>query len=290
MKQYHAIVSAMTQAVWAILPAKADAICAFLSAKLAGETLEYTPTTTAPPSVAAGIAVLPLHGMITSRSYNMEDYSGGVSSEQFGRQFDEAMANDGVGAIVIDIDSPGGMAAGTPELSRRIYAARGNKPIYAIANHMAASAAYYIGTAADSLSVTPSGEVGSIGVVTLHTDYSGMDEQNGVKRTVLRAAPYKAEGNPFEPLGDEAAAYWQGQLEAAYDTFLADVARNRGETKASVAKNYGQGRMLLAKDAMAAGMVDKIETLDELLARVSAKLARGRTRQRQRQALALRSR
>ena len=86
--------------------------------------------------------------------------------------------------------------------------------------------------------------------------------------TILSAGEYKVEGNPFEPLSEEARAFIQGQVDAAYAQFVKDVARGRGVSVADVKNGYGQGRALDAKAAKAAGLVDRIEMFDDTLARV----------------------
>ncbi len=85
-----------------------------------------------------------------------------------------------IDTIVLDVDSPGGNYYGTPETSSKIRAARDSKPIIAVANSLAASAAYWIASAADEIVVTPSGDVGSIGVLAVHTDFSAANEKIGV--------------------------------------------------------------------------------------------------------------
>ena len=221
------------------------------------------------PTTQRSVAVLPIVGTLAKRLGMMSESSGGTSTDRIGQEFDRLMADESVGAIVFDIDSPGGEVFGTPELSDKIFAARGKKPIVASANPEAASGAFYIASAADELVVTPSGWVGSVGVVAVHTDLSAMNEELGVKVTYIHAAPYKVEGNMDEPLAPESLAYFQGEVNAIYEQFLKDLARNRGTTAAAVRSGYGEGRMLRAKDAKAAGMVDRIETLDETIARLA---------------------
>jgi signal peptide peptidase SppA len=200
----------------------------------------------------------------------MSESSGGTSTDRIGKELDRLLNDDSVGAILLDVDSPGGETFGVQELSDKIFSARGRKPIVASANPEAASAAYYIASAADELVVTPSGWVGSVGVVAAHTDVSKMNEELGVKVTYIHAAPYKVEGNSNEPLTDESQTYFQSQVDATYEQFLKDVGRNRGTTAAKVRSDFGGGRMLRAKDAKAAGMVDRIETLDETIARLAS--------------------
>lgn len=178
------------------------------------------------------------------------------------------VADPEIKGIVLDIDSPGGTAFGLPELAKDIRSLRGPKPIVAVANAEAASAAYYIASQADELVVTPSGQVGSIGTVFLHTDMSGMAEQQGVKFTIVRNPPAKFEGNPYEPLSEEALADIQSKIDAYTGMFQRDVAKGRGVSVEKVRNDFGQGRMLMAKDALAAGMVDRIEPLDAVVERV----------------------
>lgn len=274
MKYAH-ILLAVASEFWAIDAQKLDQIVAFLvmqadGEKLSAEQIEARISKQAERDVArreGAVAVLPLRGVIANRMNMMSDISGGTSSEGFGRMFDAAVADDGVKAIVIDVDSPGGVVSGTDELSSKIFAARGKKPIVAHVNAMAASAAYWIATAADEMALSPSAEVGSIGVVGVHDDISAALEKAGVKKTIISAGKYKAEGAPFMPLGEEALAHRQERVNAYYDQFVRAVARNRGASLSAVRDGFGQGRMVMAADAVAAGMADRIATLDETIAR-----------------------
>jgi signal peptide peptidase SppA len=173
-----------------------------------------------------------------------------------------------VSAIIIDVDSPGGQASGIAELSRQIYEARGKKPIVAVANHFMASAAYWIASAADEIVVTPSGEVGSIGVFTVHEDIHEALAQEGVKVSIIKEGRYKAEGNPYEPLTAEARDAIQARVREVYDAFVDAVARNRGVDAAAVRNGFGEGRMVSAYQAVTLGMADQVGTLDETIARL----------------------
>jgi signal peptide peptidase SppA len=183
------------------------------------------------------------------------------------------MSNEDVGAIVFDMDSPGGSVDGIPELAAEIRAARGEKPIVAIANAMMASAAYWLGSAADSISVSPSGAAGNIGVLAMHQDKSAAYEAEGVKTTMVKAGKFKGEGNEFEPLSPEAMAAVQSDVDYYYGLFTSDVAAGRSRpdqrvTSSDVANGYGEGRLLVAKRAIAANVADRIETLDQLVSRL----------------------
>lgn len=217
----------------------------------------------------ATVAVIPIYGMIAQRAGMVNQASGprGTSIEQIRQQFDAAMANPEVGGLLLDVDSPGGTVTGVPELARHIFNARGQKPITAIANGMMASAAYYLGSAADEVVVTPSGEAGSIGVYTVHEDLSGMLAARGVTATVIKAGKFKAEGHPAQPLTDEAREAMQVRVDEAYDLFVEAVGRHRSATPSAVRNGFGEGRVLSAKAAVAAGLADRVATWEDTVRR-----------------------
>ena len=216
------------------------------------------------------IAVLNLFGVIAQRMNMIMQSSGGTSTELFGAAFRQAVDDPKIGAIILNVDSPGGNVAGVGELAREIFNARGDKPIIAVANSMAASAAYWIASAADELVVTPSGQVGSIGVIALHENVSGMLEQAGVETTLISAGKFKTEGHPFGPLDDEATAAVQESVDDYYDQFVDAIARHRGVRAARVRGGFAQGRMTSAARAVDFGMADRVATFDETLARFGA--------------------
>jgi capsid assembly protease len=245
-------------------------------------TRDARETRKAQGSVTGGIAVLPLYGVIVQRAGMMTDYSGGTSTQQFSAMLREALADDAVSQVLIDIDSPGGSVFGVAELAAEIMQGRTQKPIIAIANATAASAAYWLGACASELYVTPSGEVGSIGVWMAHEDISAAMEDAGVKTTLISAGKYKTEGNPLGPLGDEAKGFMQDRTNEYYRSFTAAVARGRGVPVAQARDGMGQGRMLGAAAAMSEKMVDGIADFSQVVAlmkgRISNRSQGGRAR------------
>jgi len=169
------------------------------------------------------------------------------------------------------VGSPGGQAPGVEELSTKIFQARGKKPIIAVANHLMASAAYWIGTAADELVVSPSGEVGSIGVYSIHQDVSEALAREGVRMTIIKEGKYKAVGSQYEPLTEEAHAVLQERVSEVYAQFIEAVARNRGVDGDDVRNGFGEGRTVGAKQAVKMGMADRVATLDETVERLQTK-------------------
>ncbi len=272
MSRLEKVLAAAAGACWAIQPEKLEAIAAILERRANGEILSEADIVarigeaSAPKaSTARGIAVVPLFGVVAHRMNMMTEISGGTSTERFAAILDQLLADDSITGIVIDVDSPGGTVQGIEELAKKIYSARGKKPILAVANSLAASAAYWLATAADELWVIPSGEVGSIGVYAVYVDTSEMDAKDGVKVSVLKAGKYKAEG-VYGPLDPEAEAAMQARIDEYYGMFVRAVARQRDVSVDAVRNGFGQGRVVGAKAALEAGMVDRIGTLDEAVA------------------------
>jgi signal peptide peptidase SppA len=275
---YPALFRTFNDSLWAILPSKMEAICGFLGAKFAGLSLDAATV----EKVAAGnrqagaaavtrsVAVLPIVGTISQRADLLNDFSGGTSAEAIGRQFDALLKDESVGCIVLDVDSPGGAYCGTPELAERIFSARGQKPIVSVANCLAASAAYWIASAADEVVASPSADVGSIGVLAVHYDLSEQNKLEGRQPTYITYGKYKAEFNQDSPLDPEALAELQRRVDEAGETFVKAVARNRGVAPQKVRDDFGQGRLMGAKEAVAAGVADRIDTLEATIARLAA--------------------
>ena len=212
-----------------------------------------------PPKAKGSIAMLSLEGALTQKGSWW-----GTSTEAFGRAFDAAIANDKVGAVLIDISSPGGDVRGTMELSDKIFNARGPKPIVSVANSDAHSAAFWDGSAADQLFVTPGGEVGSVGVWTAHIDQSRMFDKIGLDVTLIHSGKHKIDGHPFAPLPDEVRADIQADVDSINANFHAALARNFGITKKDVAENFGDGKSFMATEAVKRGMAHGVRTFEDV--------------------------
>lgn len=219
-----------------------------------------------------GVAVIPLKGLITKRpSFISLLFGGGGGLQSFRSAFREALGSEEIGSILIDIDSPGGSTDLISETAAEIRAARGTKPVIAISNTLAASAAYWIAAQADEIIVTPSGEVGSIGVFAVHEDWSGFNEAMGVMPTYVSAGRFKTELNPDEPLSEEAKAALQATVDEFYELFVIDVAAGRGASVDAVRNGYGEGRVVTAQRAVALGMADRVETYEATVARLAGR-------------------
>jgi ClpP class serine protease len=174
-----------------------------------------------------GIAMVPVCGTLVHRLGCVRPYSGMTGYDGIRHNVLCALADSGVRGVMLDIDSPGGEVAGCFDLVDTIYAGRKIKPIWAVLNESAYSAAYAIASATQRITVPRTGGTGSIGAVCLHTDLSKALEANGITVTVIRYGARKFEGNPVEPLSDAARARIQADIDATGELFVATVARNR---------------------------------------------------------------
>jgi signal peptide peptidase SppA len=217
--------------------------------------------------VEDGVAIISLEGVLAKRANLFMQISGGTSYQIAGQQLTDALSDPAVHSIVLAIDSPGGTVDGTQALADQVFAARGKKPIVAVADGVMASAAYWVGSAADKVYITGDTTLtGSIGVIMTHTDYSAADMANGVRKTEIKAGKYKQMGSSNAPLGMAEKDTLQAMVDANYKVFLSAVARNRGEDINTVNSEMAEGRMFLGRAAIDAGLVDGVSTLDQVCA------------------------
>jgi signal peptide peptidase SppA len=216
-------------------------------------------------SVTKGVAHIPIVGSLVNRGAWIGARSGMVSYEGIDAQVQEAAGNPQVKAILLDIDSPGGEATGMFNLAASIREARSVKPVIAVVNDVAASAAYGIASAATEIVASPTSMLGSIGVIMLHKDESAKMEKEGVKPTLIFAGAHKADGNPYAPLTENARANLQGMVFAIYDQFTAAVAMGRGERFSQDAARNTQARVYMGDEAVQLGLADRIASFADVL-------------------------
>jgi capsid assembly protease len=227
---------------------------------------------------AGAIAVIPVYGVLTQRPPQNISGPGGTSTASIAHAVELASKDPSISQILLDLDGPGGSVFGTSEAADAIYQARAQKPVIGIANSVAASATYWLGSQCTELYCTPGGEVGSIGVFGAHRYLGKAMEKEGIETTLISAGKYKTEGNPFEPLSEEAKAAYESRVNDYYGMFIAAVARGRGVSTATVQNGMGQGRMFGAEAAMAEKMIDGVMTFDALLEKMSRTAKPGRSK------------
>lgn len=251
--------------VMAIAPEAVDAYLARLMRDRA--SIDKPAAAVAQPRVIGRVAVVPVYGVMDSAD---DSWGGTTSTAHIERTIAALGADKAVKTIVLDIDSPGGSVYGIPELGATVRDVASRKRVIAVANPMAASAAYWLASQAREIAVTPSGEVGSIGVISVHADWSGYLEQAGIKTTVITSSEHKGEFSPYAALSEDAKAEMQRRVDHFDGMFTSAVAQGRGVTPTRVRADFGAGRMVEAGRAKSLGMADRVATFDEVMSRLIA--------------------
>lgn len=204
---------------------------------------------------ANGIAIIPVSGTLINR-FN-HSYEGYVTGYNFvRRQLQAALADEDVKGLIFDVNSYGGEAAGCFELAADIRASRSVKPSIAVVDSNAYSAGYALASSAGKIVAIPSAGVGSVGVITMHVDFSKLYEDVGVKVTLIYESKHKADGNPFEPLPDAVKATIQAGIHTAYESFVKLVSENLG-VDAKVIRET-ESRTYRSEEALALGLIHAI--------------------------------
>jgi capsid assembly protease len=266
---------------WAIMPEKLLEIQAIYATHLRGEKIDITGIEAAagkplqndrtPYQVDRGVAIIGIEGIIAKKMNMFTKISGGVSTQIVKADFRQAMADPAVKAILLVIDSPGGTVDGTEELAAEIASARGVKPVITYTDGVMASAAYWIGSAADAIYISgDTAWVGSIGVVTSHTDYSGWEEKMGLKTTEIYAGKYKRIDSEYQPLSQEGRDYIQSQVDYIYSTFARTVAAHRSDAGLAIPPDgeaipWADGKIFIGSQALEQGLADGVSSIDRLI-------------------------
>ena len=209
-----------------------------------------------PFAIVDGVALIPIEGTLVHKGAYVGAYSGRTSYEGLQAQVLRATRDPAVKGVVFEVDSFGGELAGAFETADLIARLSAKKPTLAILTDHALSAGYLLASAARQIIIPEHGRAGSIGVVTLHADFSAALDQRGIKVTVLRAGAQKMAANPFEPLGDDTVQRLMGDLEAARATFAESVGRYRGKRFTSQAALSTEAQDYRGGEAVALGLAD----------------------------------
>ena len=212
------------------------------------------------PEIVDGIAVLDISGALVNRPMG---FCSPLSYAEITHEFNTLIEDDGVNTIVLRLDSAGGEAAGMFDLADHIHANRGIKPIIAVVDDMAYSAAFGIASAADEIVLSRTGGVGSVGVVSYHIDQSEHNQKQGIKVEYLFAGDRKVDGNPHEELTETARDSMQGEINRLYGLFVSTVARNRSMTEEAVRAT--QAACFHGEQAINAGLADRIGTFSDVI-------------------------
>ncbi|MCS4509142.1 S49 family peptidase [Xylophilus ampelinus] len=210
-----------------------------------------------------GVAVFGIDGVLAPKMNLFMEISGGMSMQMMRQQIESAGADPRVRALVLAIDSPGGSVHGTPELAATIREIAGIKPVVTLASATMASAGYWIGAAANAVYITgPTVLVGSIGIVANH-EFN--PRAGGRQVTEISAGKYKRIASGNEPLTEEGRAYMQAQIDHIYSVFVDAVAQYRDASAEQVLEHMADGRVFVGQQAINAGLVDGVSSLDALV-------------------------
>lgn len=209
-------------------------------------------------SIIKGVGVMPVTGPIFRRANLFTEFSGATSLDMLATEFGSLMKNDSAESILLEIDSPGGEAAGISELADIIYNARGQKPIYAFAEDLCASASYWIASATDKIIAADTAALGSIGVIAAMNKPPG-DEDDYIE-FVSSQSPYK------RPLYQEdGVGRVQQMVDAMCEVFIEKVARNRGLSESHIVEHFGNGWVKIGRAAVESGLADEVGTFTSVL-------------------------
>lgn len=210
--------------------------------------------------VRDGVAVIPVRGYLTRRSYWRGDRA---SYEWIGARVEQALGQYNVKQIVLEVDSGGGEVNGTEELASKIRAARGTKPITAYVLGQAASAAYWIASSASRVVVGRTSLVGSVGVIWSFIDWSKYDARVGIEEISIVSS--QSPDKRLDPKTEHGEARIQTTVDQLAGVFVGDVARNRGRTEDQVVADFGAGWVLVGDEAVKAGMADRVGTFEQAI-------------------------
>jgi len=212
----------------------------------------------------SGIAIIPLEGAITKKDSFFSRFFGETSHEQFQNLVQQAQNDEDIKGAVVYIDSPGGVVSGTNESALALADLANKKPTVVFSDGMIASAAYRISIEADSIIVGPSTEVGSIGVVLLHADFSKAYEDRGIKLTEITSGQFKRIASSTSPLSPEGKEYLQGLVDDHFQLFKSAVGESRGLSGDQL-NDVSQGQLYVGQKALKAGLIDQIGTLEDAI-------------------------
>ena len=261
------VMTALATEPWLLPPSVHAKLCEIAAAHAAGGAVTAAQHALAGdmeskpgPDIAmhGDVAVIAVEGVIGRKFSNTLHSSGVVSVDVLQRLVEAAAADPRVSALVLSIDSPGGLARGVPEAARAVASAAMVKPVIAYIDGTAASAAYWIASQASAIYATESASAGSIGVYCAILDRSAAYAAAGVKVDLFKSGAYKGMGMDGTSLSDEQRAILQASVDSTAANFRATVRAGRGR---EIADDVMQGQSFDVPDAIAAGLVDSVSTL-----------------------------
>lgn len=215
------------------------------------------------------LAIIPVKGKLGAKESWVTRMFGMMTYETLSNTLATIVADGGVTDVLLDVDSSGGMAKGIDVASDAIKATQeAGIPVNTHTSGDMLSAAYWVGSTGTPVMSSEHAEVGSIGVIAVHTEYTEMFKKEGIKHTVLRKGDEKALATPFEKLTPQAKAQIDESMERSYQSFIGQVAENTGLAHDYVEKNLATGKVFAAEESLQLGMIDEIITYNDAVNRI----------------------
>ena len=248
--------------LWAVTPEALSSFVDNLRQMFSGSAPEAriaakSKSTTPAYEMDGPVAIIPVKGTLAKNGLEFFGFQLLTSMRDIGASLRQAAADPAVRAIMLDVESPGGTVDGIEELADSVAAAGQSKPLYAYADGLMASAAYWASCGARTIGASSTAQVGSIGVVLMHREVSKALDNAGIKVNFLTAGRYKAAGNQAEPLNDEMRAYIQSNIDDVYGMFLSAVESGR-QVSREKALSMADGKIFLAGQAQTLGLIDRV--------------------------------
>lgn len=263
--------------LWAVTPEALSSFVGSLQTMLSAEAPEARTSaksgaTRAAYEMEGPVAIIPVKGTLSKNGLEFFGFQLLTSMRDIGAAIRQAAADPAVRAIMLDVESPGGTVDGIEELAASVAAAGQSKPLYAYADGLMASAAYWASCGARSIGASSTAQVGSIGVVLMHREVSKALDNAGIKVSFLTAGRYKAAGNQAEPLTDEMRAYLQSNIDDVYGMFLSAVEAGRKVSREK-AQTMADGKIFLAGQAQTLGLIDRVCSRSDFINRIALAVA-----------------
>lgn len=237
--------------------------------QLKEQQMESNPVVMKSGSVINGKQIIPIQGTLMKKAYTTQSVSGGTRTlENIQADLRSAYNNPEIESIILDIESPGGSAAGVSETAHLIREISKKKDVVALGGGYLTSGAYWLAAAASEIYVSNTTMVGSIGVIQAHVSMADKLKREGLKVTLIKAGQYKGAGHPAFDLSEEDLKNMQARVDSLYAVFMQDVATYRGVSIEKVSKEWADARVFTGQEAVDNGMVDGIASLDEVLSSI----------------------
>jgi capsid assembly protease len=295
MSKFARVASRLFNAPLALRPEKAEMLCAALVDRMGIQKLDSIDGTSLAAAqlrqkasdwteendpvsparrqytVEQRVARVSIDGTLVHKLGGVSPWSGMIGYDCLEKVISDALANKEVGAVLLDIDSPGGEVAGCFDFCRKLASmtrrAGETKPIIAFANEMACSAAYAIASVCDAVMTTETGQVASIGVWTMQVDMTKGLSKNGIEVTMIRAGERKARGGPYEPADKATFEKLQGWVDETWDIFATLVSDHRPISKQAVLAL--EGDWFTGSSALDLGLVDAVDSSEAIFEAVA---------------------